>query len=165
MTEETVGPGTEVRPPIPERPRILEAPEKKPEQVAEEVVEKEEVIVLEDEKITPPPAPPPPAPPKKDPTTIAVEKILEEDLGDLYVKLDPETRKKFRAKGDELTGNINTMVSTFKVKARKVLHLIRDWLKIIPGINKYFLEQEAKIKTDKIMELAEQEKQKGQGAV
>jgi len=57
------------------------------------------------------------------------------------------------------------MVGSFKIKARKVLHLIRDWLKIIPGINKYFLEQEAKIKTDKIIELAEQEKQKGQGAV
>jgi len=165
MAEETVGPSAEIRPPVPERPPIPEAPEKKPEQAAEEIVEKEEVIVLEDEKETPQAVPPPAAPIKKDPTTIAVEKILEEDLGDLYVKLDPETRKKFRAQGDELTGNLKTMVGSFKIKARKVLHLIRDWLKIIPGINKYFLEQEAKIKTDKIIELAEQEKQKGQGAV
>jgi len=28
-----------------------------------------------------------------------------------------------------------------------------DWLKILPGVNKFFLEQEAKIKTDKILAL------------
>jgi hypothetical protein len=37
------------------------------------------------------------------------------------------------------------------------LKLIREWLLIIPGVNKYFLEQEAKIKTDKIQQLYERE--------
>jgi hypothetical protein len=101
----------------------------------------------------------------KDPTTQAVEKILEEDLGDLYVKLDPQTRQKVKAEGDVLVGKLRIMVDGVRVHARKVLHLIRDWLKIIPGINKYFLEQEAKIKTDKILDLAEGEKQKKQGSI
>ena len=35
----------------------------------------------------------------------------------------------------------------------KIIDVIKKWLSIIPGINKFFLEQEAKIKTDKIMEL------------
>lgn len=96
----------------------------------------------------------------KDPTTAAVEKILEQDLGDLYVKLDPETKKKLRVRGDILTERLKAVVSGARVKARRILSWIRDWLRLIPGINKYFLEQEAKIKTDKILELAEGQNKK-----
>jgi hypothetical protein len=39
----------------------------------------------------------------------------------------------------------------FKVKA--IVDLIKKWLAIIPGVNKFFLEQEAKIKTDQIIAL------------
>jgi len=28
-----------------------------------------------------------------------------------------------------------------------------NWLKLIPGVNKFFLEQEAKIKTDEVLKL------------
>ena len=45
------------------------------------------------------------------------------------------------------------MVRGFRVKVKRVLELIYEWLKTIPGVNKFFLEQEAKIKTDEIMEL------------
>ena len=34
------------------------------------------------------------------------------------------------------------------------MSLIREWLKVIPGINKFFLEQTVKIKTDKIINRA-----------
>jgi hypothetical protein len=44
---------------------------------------------------------------------------------------------------------------------KKILALIRDWLKLIPGVNRFFLEQEAKIKTDKILLAAEEKKQQG----
>jgi len=155
----------EIRPPETEAPPQKEDIEARPgvevELPSDET--QEEVVVIEEEKPAPSAAAPPPV--QKDPTTVAVEKILEEDLGDLYIKLDPETRKKFRAEGDKLAADLKGMVESFRIKARRVLHQIRDWLKIIPGINKYFLEQEAKIKTDKIMELAEQEKNKSQGMV
>jgi hypothetical protein len=155
----------EVRPPGPEFEPTPEEPEAIPEIDIEMPGEKEKE---EPAEVSPPPAPVGSAPaekPKKDPTTTAVEKILEEDLGDLYVKLDPQTRKKFQDEGDKLVVRIKDMVDHFKVKARKVVTLIRDWLKIIPGINKYFLEQEAKIKTDKILELAEEQKNKQQGEI
>jgi len=31
--------------------------------------------------------------------------------------------------------------------------LIKKWLLLIPGVNKYFLEQEAKIKADEIVKM------------
>jgi hypothetical protein len=45
------------------------------------------------------------------------------------------------------------MVRGLKIHAKKVVELIRDWLLTIPGVNKFFLEQEAKIKTDRVLEL------------
>ena len=47
---------------------------------------------------------------------------------------------------------INELLSHAKVKVNKIIALIRDWLKLIPGINKFFLEQETKIKADNLLE-------------
>lgn len=104
---------------------------------------------------------PQPAAPAKDETTKQVESILEEDLAETYAAMDPATKQKFKEEGERVTGEIMKMMKSAKVKARKVLDLIRDWLKLIPGVNRFFLEQEAKIKTDKVMQLAEEEQEKG----
>lgn len=145
-----------------EFPPEIEKPEERPEVKVEKPPQEEE-IAPRVEKPAPPAAPPPPPPRPKDETSKAIEKILEEDLGELYLKLDPASKERFRVQGDVLVSRLQHMVKTLKVKARKVLHWIRDWLSIIPGVNKYFLEQEAKIKTDKIIALAEEEKKKRQG--
>lgn len=108
-----------------------------------------------------PPAPPPlPASPPKDPILTQVETILSEDLKDLYAGLPADIKPKFRAKGEEVASAIKVMIESAKVKTRKVLKLIRDWLRMIPGVNKFFLEQSAAIKTQKITFLAEQKKKK-----
>lgn len=89
---------------------------------------------------------------------LAIEKILEEDLGPLYAQMSPQQQQQFRAKGEEVTRTIFKMVyQETKVKVKKIIILIKKWLKLIPGINKYFLEQEAKIKTDRIVEIASKE--------
>jgi len=36
-----------------------------------------------------------------------------------------------------------------------IMELVLEWLRMIPKVNKYFLEQEAKIKTDRIVKYAE----------
>lgn len=102
------------------------------------------------------PAPPRPAPVKKNEDLIKVEKILEEDLEEAYAKLPPEKRAAFKKEGERVAIIIWQMVEAAKFHARKIINLIKGWLKIIPGINRFFLEQEIKIKTDKIMELAKQ---------
>jgi len=67
--------------------------------------------------------------------------------------MTPEKQGEFKQKGEETAGKIRSMVETAKENARKIFDLIRDWLRVIPGVNRFFLEQEAKIKTDKILRL------------
>jgi hypothetical protein len=91
----------------------------------------------------------------RDEVTIEVEKILEEGMGPFFQSLPPEARPVFKQKGEEASVRISDMIRTLKVSVKKVTELILAWLRTIPGVNKYFLAQEAKIKTDRIMELAE----------
>jgi hypothetical protein len=100
------------------------------------------------------------APPPKSGTLVKIEKILEEDLEDFYFSMPPEQQKAFKEKGEETASAIENMVRAGKAIGRKILKLIRAWLKMIPGVNKFFLEQEAKIKTDKVMAMAERGKER-----
>jgi hypothetical protein len=97
---------------------------------------------------------------RKDPTVRGVESVLEDGLGETYAKMKPALQAKFRKEGERVTARIVAMMRTASVKARTVLGLIADWLKMIPGVNRFYLVQEAKIKTDRILALAEEEKRK-----
>jgi len=94
----------------------------------------------------------------KDEVTLEVEKIMEQGLGAYYAKLPPQAKEKFKTKGEQTAHELSGMVRNFKVKFKQALAMIRDWLLCIPGINKFFLEQEAKIKVDRIIELVEARK-------
>jgi hypothetical protein len=87
-----------------------------------------------------------------DDVTLHVEQILEKDLGDLYATLPESAKPLFKKKGEDVSHQIATMVRTFRVEASRVVRLIRDWLLTIPNVNTFFLEQEAKIKTDALLE-------------
>lgn len=94
----------------------------------------------------------------KDPIVAEVERVLEEGLGETYVSLPPAVRRKFKLKGERVSSEIAGMVRDLKAKAGRVLKLLTGWLRIIPGVNKFFLFQEAKIKTDKILRMIEERK-------
>lgn len=91
--------------------------------------------------------------PEKDQLTKKIESVLEEDVTDAFLKMSPKEQKAFKQAGEETTSKIRVLVQKTKINARKILDLIKRWLKMIPGVNKFFLEQEAKIKTDKILRL------------
>lgn len=97
----------------------------------------------------------------KDEVMIRLEQILEEGLGDYVAAMPEEARVRFLYKGQETAGQISIMVRAFKVKAKKVVALIHDWLLTIPGVNKFFLEQEAKIKTDRILDFEREYRDQG----
>lgn len=130
-----------------EEPAFIEKEEHK----TAEKVEKEEPAVT---VVSAPMTPPPP----KSGELVKIEKILEEDLEDFYFSMPPEQQKIFKEKGEETASAIEKMIRAGKAVGRKILKLIRTWLKLIPGVNKFFLEQEAKIKTDEIVKIAEERK-------
>ncbi len=91
--------------------------------------------------------------PVKDETIIKIEKILADGLNDSYQRLSPIARQEFKLKGEQTATQIRDLLKDSHVKIKKILRLILDWLRMLPGINHFFLEQEAKIKTDKIISL------------
>lgn len=82
-----------------------------------------------------------------------IENVLASGLEDLYLSLAPEKQKQFRQAGEETANKINKILSRTRVNIGAIVRLIKKWLSLIPGINKYFLEQEAKIKADKIIKM------------
>ncbi len=92
-----------------------------------------------------------------DPLTQRVQSILEEDLTDVYLGMNSQDQLAFKQKGEETLSKIRVLLNQTKVNAKKIFQLIREWLKLIPGVNRFFLEQEAKIKTDKILFTKEHE--------
>jgi hypothetical protein len=92
-------------------------------------------------------------PPLQDPLAQKIEKILEENVGDAYQRLSPLAKQEFKLKGEVTARKISELLRGTHVKVKKIFQLILEWLKMLPGINRFFLEQEAKIKTDRIIAL------------
>ncbi len=154
--------------PSPERGPRVEMPEAevevRPESVRPEEVRSTERGTPSPEGALVAPAYTPVAPPAqrtKDPTLKRVEEILEAGLAETYFSLPPAVRPKFKAKGEEVARAVQTMITSATLQAKKVVRLLVAWLRVIPHVNRFFLEQEAKIKTDRIVEYAEQERKKG----
>lgn len=82
-----------------------------------------------------------------------IEHILEEDLQEIYTKLSPANKEQFRIAGEKAARDINTLLESATASLKKIVDIITNWLKIIPGVSKYFLEQEAKIKADRLYKL------------
>lgn len=89
----------------------------------------------------------------RDDVMTRVEKIMEEDLADTFASLPPVKKQEFKIKGEETAYKISELLKKGKVKIKKIFKLILEWLMVLPGINRFYLEQEAKIKADKILAL------------
>ena len=98
-----------------------------------------------------------PAPHIVDAFQKEVENVLTENIAEIYKQLPQDRKAVFKQKGEKVAQQITAMIKGGILQIKKILKLIREWLLIIPGVNKYFLEQEAKIKTDKIQQLYERE--------
>lgn len=85
--------------------------------------------------------------------TVQIEKIMEDGLKEAFQELTPVQAQEFKIKGEETAIKIQQLLKSTHVKVKKVFQLLFEWLKLLPGVNRFFLEQEAKIKTDKIIAL------------
>lgn len=89
----------------------------------------------------------------RDELTKEVEHVMEDGLKDAFTELSPAEAQAFKIKGEETAREIRQLLKSSKVKVKKIFQLLFAWLKLLPGVNVFFLEQEAKIKADKIMAL------------
>lgn len=149
-TPEAAPPSPEAPPVTPEAPPAPEKPVT-PEEAKPEKIEPVPEAPPAEKKIEE--VPPPTAAPAKPTSLQEVEEVLAEDLEDEYVKMTPKQQKKFKQEGEVTAIKINTLLQKTKTKVKKIIDLIRKWLQLIPGVNKFFIEQEAKIKADKLMDM------------
>jgi hypothetical protein len=92
----------------------------------------------------------------KDPLTLDIEKILEENIAESFLSMTPEQQHTFKIVGERVTSTIRQIIKSGVIQIKKILTLIRDWLSSIPGVNRFFLEKESKIKAEKILLLGKQ---------
>jgi len=125
--------------------KVESAPERIVEKAPEKALEKKGESTAPAKAITPAPVI------EKTEDYKKIEEILSEGIEDLYKEL-PENRKaEFRKVGEETTSKIEILLKKAKVQMAKIVSLIRKWLSMIPGVNKFYLEQETKLKADKLI--------------
>lgn len=130
------------------------------EQVQEKMAKVEQKIEAEETQTTG--SAPAAQPVAKSEDRQEIEKIMSKGLEELYTELPEDRKEEFKLKGEEAAGKIEVMLKAVKVKVKKIVGLIKNWLMIIPGVNKFFIEQQSKIKADELMEY---KKKKGEGEV
>jgi len=132
-------------------------PEKKLEQTTEKTEKKIEGKDDKDRVATPVITPGPAAlvsdPSYEDRQVEAIENIMAEGLNQVFLEMDKAQQKKFKEAGEETAKKINKLLMKAKASAEKIVVLIRRWLSMVPRINRFFLEQEVKIKADKILKI------------
>lgn len=88
-----------------------------------------------------------------DPKIFAIKNVLGKGLGSSYQKMSLDQQRKLLKEENQVAGEIKGVLSKNKVKVGKIFKLIFNWLKIIPFVSNFFAKQEAKIKTDRIIDL------------
>lgn len=84
---------------------------------------------------------------------LEVDNILSEGLSETFLAMPPDKQQLFKVEGEKTVKKINILLDSAKINVSKIISLIRQWLSIIPGVNRFFLDQEAKIKSDNILKI------------
>lgn len=84
---------------------------------------------------------------------MQIDAFLSEGLEESFLAMPPAKQKEFKEEGEKTVKKINLLLDAAVVNVVKIVDLIKKWLKMITGINKFFLDQEAKIKADKIIKI------------
>jgi len=141
-------------------PEVAPTPEQQPEaETGGEWPREQESVTPTTESATPKRRPRPVQPTGpitsgvRDEVVLRIEKIMEDGVGDAFQRLSPTAQQEFKIKGEETALKIRDLLKSSHIKVKKIFQLILEWLKILPGVNRFFLEQEAKIKTDHIITL------------
>lgn len=85
-----------------------------------------------------------------------IEEILAEGLNEIFKQMNDQQKLEFKKEGEITAKEVQTLLNNAKIKvtelAKKITGLIKCWLEKIPGVNKFFLVQSAKIKADRLID-------------
>ena len=84
-----------------------------------------------------------------DPLLKDIEKILAIDLDGVFKDLAEEVKTRFLQEGQDLAHRV--VREKISLSSSHVVEWVEKWLHQIPNVNKIFLKQDAKIKTDMIL--------------
>lgn len=152
MNEPKIQSNPEVR--IPVREMVPGHPERRaevPTVSAEQSIDTQssEVAVA----IPPVPVHPTSFAPTKDPALLSIEHILADGMDSAYTSMDAATQVRFKQVGEATAVTLARMMEQTKIQVKKIVQIILVWLRIIPNVNPFYLEQEAKIKADALLAL------------
>jgi len=82
-----------------------------------------------------------------------IEAYLSDGLSETFLAMSPVKQKEFKEEGEKTAKKINLLLDAAKININKIIKLIRHWLSLIAGVNRFFLDQETKIKADKIIKI------------
>lgn len=82
-----------------------------------------------------------------------IDTLLSDGLSETFLAMSPDKQKIFKDEGEQTAKKINVLLDATKINLNKIVDLIRRWLSLITGVNRFFLDQEAKIKADKIIKI------------
>jgi hypothetical protein len=124
-----------------------------PEKVPEQATPQKEAETFKPQATPVQPVQPQPIvqPAVKNPEVEEIENILSEGLEDVYKNLDPQAKQNFRRKGEETANLIQQTAHSIKFTFKWLVGIITSWLLTIPKVNRFFLEQETKIKADRLI--------------
>jgi len=88
--------------------------------------------------------------------TVQIENIMEEGLDEAFMALPVIKQQQFKMKGEETAFKIQAEMKKKNIQMKKIFRYLLDWLSFLPGINKLYLRQEAKIKADQVVRLKRQ---------
>lgn len=146
-------------------PPMAPTPDSAPETMPEVAREQEPIQVEQDERfldetigtlkqaLKKKPKQTPAMPQVRDQMTVRVEHIMEHGLADAFRSMTPIQQQQFKMKGEETALKIRDALQKTKIRIKDVFGLLIEWLKMLPGVNKFYIEQEAKIKAEKIIAL------------
>lgn len=89
--------------------------------------------------------------PTKDQELQMVERVLEKGLLNTYLEMPPAERERFKTAGEQTATQLRALFEKKGVRPRQIHDPIVTWLKTIPKVNHYYLDQAAKIKTDGVL--------------
>ena len=127
------------------------------EHASEQINEDEPDVLPENVPTSLPVSSPVPVAPPKDRLLQDIESAMQDGLEDAYRQLPPNKRAEFKVRGEKTAASIRVLLQAAHTNFKKIFQLLFDWLKLLPGVSRFFLEQEAKIKTDKILAAADEE--------